>query len=108
MSSPNAHEWNHEWHTPQRASTKGLHNVAAVPYRVIEEVTGVPKSTAWDHAHAPESRRPESNRHRPMIFSQEDVRKMIKKATKDWATRKFGWIELARAYGFQQGTKRTI
>ncbi|MCJ1467253.1 hypothetical protein MMC07_005877, partial [Pseudocyphellaria aurata] len=56
-SSPTSHNLGEEWHTPQRARVRTLHDDAGLSFEANEKQTGIPKSTAKQVAKASSSRR---------------------------------------------------
>lgn len=106
MSSPTSHNLGGEWHTPQRARVRTLHDDAGLSFEAIEKQTGIPKSTAIKIAKASSSRRNvhdlewEETRGRKGLISPEDIRKWERILEDNGIEgKKLGWAGLAYEAG---------
>jgi len=97
MSSPAAHTPNNEFHTPTKAEIKALARYADMNQCQISRATGIPRTTVQRILKDPKKRHngPHRRRHHP-ILSEDDIKKLVAEATKNWQGRTLTWKELEK------------
>ncbi len=95
MSSPSAHVKNTEYHTSVRAKVHTYyHDFHLSKHRVAEDLN-LNRHTVQNLLDK-SVRRQLTFRGRRSVLDSDDVQKMIRKATTDFSTRIFTWIDLAK------------